>query len=73
MIDGEIGVGTCSARLKPFVGQGPEWREAERMAASEVVAEVHPSGAFRVGGVEPGSYVLIVEQEGFAPIRRRPC
>lgn len=72
VVDGEIGAGSCTARLKPFVGQGPGWREAERKAGSEAVAAVHPTGAFRVGGVAPGTYVLIVEQEGFAPARAFP-
>lgn len=69
---GAVTPGECIARLSPFVAPGPGRLEADRGARVVASAEVRVDGAFRVGGVPPGTYVLEVEQPGFAPVRAFP-
>lgn len=69
---GEIAPGACVAALSPFVPPGPGRREADRGARSVASAKVRADGSFRVGGVPPGTYLLEVEQPGFAPVRAFP-
>lgn len=69
---GAIERGACVARLSPFVPPGPGRNEADRGARAVATAEVRTSGSFLIAGVPPGTYLLEVDQPGYAPTRAFP-
>ena len=69
--EGAIAPGRCTASLVPLVAPGGG-RIGLRIEETAAKAAVQKSGFFQLRGVAPGSYLLAVEQAGFAAARAFP-
>ena len=62
----------CIAKLSPLAAPGGRPSTAERLRSTILSAQVTERGFFQIGGVAPGSYLLEVSQQGYAPARVFP-
>jgi len=71
--EGKISPDRCIARLLPLVDpSGPGSRIAEKIRSTAPTARVRDDGFIQLTGLAPGSYLLQVEQPGFAPAKAFP-
>jgi hypothetical protein len=70
---GAIAEGRCTARLKPLLGPGSSGPQlTARLQKASAERKVLKDGFFQLEGIAPGSYVLEVEQPGYAVARAFP-
>jgi len=62
---------SCTVRLAPLTAGG-SLAETEKLRATAREVRPKDTGFFQLLGVEPGSYSLVIQNEGFAPARVAP-
>lgn len=62
----------CRARLTPLVSPGGGAAATQKIRSTANEVTVRKDGFFQLVGVAPGSYLLEVSQEGFAPATVQP-
>lgn len=70
--DGTLEPAQAKVRLAPLIAPGGSSGLAERVRSSALEATLDSRGFFQFAGVAPGTYVVEVAQQGFAPAQVSP-
>ncbi len=64
-------VAGARVRVVPVVSRFPGFAPPSTPAEETAIAETGPAGAFRIGGIAPGTYAVAFDATGYHPVLRR--